>query len=179
MTVIDNKEKTDYKELIKLCINWGLGYFIIWVSKWILTDVILNERILKDAIDSLLIHTSAGIDVTIIDVIKNDFDTIKYEFCMLFIFTAFTLVYSFIKKAQINKNEIIPLILISLMPFVWFFVTQGHSYVHAKFVYRILLISFMAIEIIDYKILKKTCEKSKTNAKNADKPEKIVKKIKE
>lgn len=63
------------------------------------------------------------------------------------------------KKNRIRVSEnfvnVVPYLIILLMPFAWYFVLKDHSYYHAYFTYRTLTVAFVAIPIILLKLTEK------------------------
>ena len=61
-----------------------------------------------------------------------------------------TMIFSSLRK---KEKDIDQYLLISVLPFVWYILIKNHSYIHARFTYRILLISIFAWLIIVLKNL--------------------------
>lgn len=63
------------------------------------------------------------------------------------------------KKNRIRVSEnfvnVVPYLIILLMPFAWYFVLKDHSYYHAYFTYRTLTVAFVAIPIVLLKLTEK------------------------
>ena len=150
--------KRDIKEtifiIIKATIFWFIGYIGMWVSKWIITDLILGTNVIKEAIDKAILRTGIHGEFTYLDaVIKNIkvFNIPAFKLIMLISF-----IYAIIMfiKNKVWKNikyyfsRIWPFLVIAMMPFCWMFVSVNHSFIHAFFVSRSLLITFFCIFII-------------------------------
>ena len=58
------------------------------------------------------------------------------------------------KSIKIDYKTLLTYGFIAIIPIAWFFVTKGHSYGHAKYTYRILFITYLALLSVDYKIFK-------------------------
>ncbi len=53
MYLMINKKRYHLKKMIILCINWGLGYGLIWLSKWVIASIILDKNIMENALDAI------------------------------------------------------------------------------------------------------------------------------
>jgi hypothetical protein len=147
---------------IKLSIMWTLGYGITWASKWMLASLVLRKNIVKESLSQILVRTSSTAENTILnkqeviqknsDLIFNDF-TLKIFLVILILWLILLVLY--------RKNKIVnmlPILTVSLYPFIWYSVLKNHSYMHFWFTYRSLgvtvftLLSFMAYSIDTSKI---------------------------
>ncbi len=147
---------------IKLSIMWTLGYGITWASKWMLASLVLRKNIVKESLSQILVRTSSTAENTILnkqeviqknsDLIFNDF-TLKIFLVILILWLILLVLY--------RKNKIVnmlPILTVSLYPFIWYSVLKNHSYMHFWFTYRSLgvtvftLLTFMAYSIDTSKI---------------------------
>lgn len=145
-------EQIDIKELIftfiKVCVLWGIGYGMTYVSKWILTSIVIGENIIPQAIAQFMFRTGANEDLSKIEVIiKNLKNYYTRPVVAVLILFAILWIYLIIKhrKEKINLKSITALIVIALMPYVWYVVLSNHSNIHAWFTYRIQAITLFAI----------------------------------
>jgi len=162
------EEKISIKEYIKIIfynlIYFAIGYGILWISKWLICDLICNSNIFYNAVKQTLFYT--GLDnennATILNVWGQNISYIKpgiITFLGLFVITT---IINY-KKNTIKKN--LPYIIVALIPLVWYVITKNHAYIHARFTYRGLYITLFAIGIMisnniklkigDFKICKK------------------------
>lgn len=150
---LNKKDKPiNIKELVltftKVCVLWGIGYGMTYISKWILTSIVIGENIIPQAIAQFMFRTGANENLSKIDVIiknlKNYYTRPAIAILILF---AISWIYLIIKhrKERINLKSIIALIVIALMPYVWYVVLSNHSNIHAWFTYRIQAITLFAI----------------------------------
>lgn len=142
------------KTIIKASLIWLVGYALTWFSKWFIYDILYGEEIIKSAIVQVIYRTGA----TVTDKTKNIFTVIgsfilKDLLCcgIICALTIFFLLLN-IKKCKITIttkkdyfNKTAPILLISLMPLVWYLVLSNHTVVHTRFTYRHMLIFFICI----------------------------------
>ena len=148
-----NKDQTKISNLIIFTICWFIGYGGMWASKWIISSIILNEDIIKNAITAIAVRTSdtgQGFSLNIFNVTKQNICFIclqKFNIILLI----FTLLFKFIDKKKItipNKNTVVSLLYVFILPFIWYAFTKNHSYIHAFFTYKCLVSSIFAILLL-------------------------------
>lgn len=130
-------------------IIWSVGYVGMWVSKWIIASIILNENIVTDALNQLLFRTSSVGYSRIGAILSNVLVYKKKSYLIIFLLIA---IY-YIKRLRdyrnnISKNnlkELSPFFVIAMIPFVWYFILSNHSTIHFWFTYRDLFIFFFSI----------------------------------
>lgn len=162
--MVNKKKDNELMQLILIAANWGIGYLGIWVTKWIITDMLFNRNVIKNAILQVLYRTSGeSIGFTILIQRLITFSG-THTFLLIFLLICFYLVLILInRKNEENKTNII-YILISLIPLIWFIVLKNHSAVHAFFAYRnfsvviySLLVGILMMNNILCKEKEKTC----------------------
>lgn len=149
-------------DIIKYGMFWGIGYGLTWITKWILVDIIFDKNILETAIDQVFYRSSGTNEILPKDVIKKNFE---YEKRFFPITTALTFVIIDIQlamgklKIRTNKialkeyvTEILPYVIIGVMPIIWYSILKDHSYKHAFFTYRNILITNICANLLLEKI---------------------------
>lgn len=111
---------------------------------------------------ALLSNSKEQLNISIISVIKNNIKYINETFIMALIVLA--IIFTFINKNNIKRK--IPYLIISIIPFIWLAAIKNHSYVHARFTYRSLLITVFALSIIIIENVKEYLYISKNNKTN-------------
>lgn len=147
----------DYlKIIIKSSIIWFIGYAATWISKWIIYDVIYKEGLLKSAIMQVMYRSESYNKykiLTIQEMIRElIFDNIGYIVLIFNIFICGCFIYAKKYKLKLRKksdyfDKSIPILLISLMPLVWYRVLANHTLMHYRFIYRHMLIFLIGITI--------------------------------
>ena len=159
----DNKE--NFKQMIKLGMFWVLGYCIIWISKWIITDILCGTNTIFSAKQGILRHSSGqnNFSVGILDAITKNIGYVRY---FLIVPIILLVEINFIDKKYINKElckENFIYILIGIIPFLWYAFIKNHSYVHARFTYKDLSITIFCILIILFNNLSLFIKKQEAN----------------
>lgn len=154
------KEKSDLpcKALIQIVIKssliWFIGYASTWFSKWLIYDILYGEEIIKSAITQVIYRTGATVTYeteSIFSVMgKFMLDVLIYCDSIIILVIFFLLLN--IKKYKITVrtkkdyfNKTAPILLIALIPIVWYLVLANHTVVHSRFTYRHMLIFFICI----------------------------------
>lgn len=174
-------------------VSWMMGYSGMWAGKWILASLILDENIVRDAIEQILFRTgikSTGANGAVLDIENMDNNSISLlevlkaqkGFCMqyanklmLYLFilcVAILTIYYLLNKASLKKRfkkqdivvRLIPLLAISCYPFAWYACVKNHSIIHAWMTYRDLSITIVAGWFLLAMFLKKVLQdKSSSN----------------
>ncbi len=152
--------KKEFLKCISASTAWCLGYGLLWAQKWILGSIILKRNILSDATDEAkywLSETSNERTDAIWALEKNIFclfptgKGIKEltPFLIVLVILLLILVILFVKKHGSwngTIKKLLPILLVSLYPYIWIAIMHRHSAVHATFwVYRIQLCSIFGL----------------------------------
>lgn len=140
--------------VIKSSLIWFIGYASTWFSKWLIYDILYGEEIIKSAITQVIYRTGATVTYkteSIFSVIgKFMLDVLIYCDSIIILVIFFLLLN--IKKYKITVrtkkdyfNKTAPILLIALIPIVWYLVLANHTVVHSRFTYRHMLIFFICI----------------------------------
>ena len=147
-TVLSQKNKLDSKRTsvkeiligyIKNVLSWGIGFSAIWISKWIIVDILYNKGIIKNAITQALFRTvSYGLNqkVTLEGTV---YSVLTYLGILPIIVTILMpLIYIIIpfKNHDYNLNKALQYILVSILPMLWMIVVKNHVGEHAFFTCR-------------------------------------------
>lgn len=164
------KEKT-LKEILKLILKsgfaWMIGYILTWVAKWVIVDCIYNRNIINNAINQIKYR---GLDVNysyLKTIWRNcqEWGIIELSIFLYLIFYNIILMTYYAIKKEKNTN-ILFYIIVSIIPFVWYFIVRQHSHQHPAFTYRILYITLIAnILILSENLSISKRQRSKTTEK--------------
>lgn len=144
--------------LIKVCFLWAMGYAFTWIAKWVITELMLGRPIISQAIEQAKFRTNSNIKR--VDFIK----TLRMNMMFLSNNTIIILLVALIgyilpnaiitKKKSLKQNLVncIPYVITAIIPLIWFFILKEHSFTHAFFTYRILIITIISVLVIVRKI---------------------------
>ena len=146
--------KKTYLSIIKYSLTWGIGYVFMWASKWIIALIFTGKNTVLDAVSTISERTSSAADegriAGYLKVLKNNispFANRAFALLMLLIIATVTvlIIKNGLKKYFEGFAQRIPVLLIGLIPFVWWFAASNHSYEHAAFTCRNFAIFVFAI----------------------------------
>lgn len=145
-----NSWKSNVAEVIKDSFYWVLGYGLTWFSKWFCATLILKNNIFLDAFRTILFRVDGNQEYPVNRIMaigKNIFflmgtDGIKILFPILAALLICFIVMMW--KYRTKAVELLPLLLIACMPYVWYFVLANHSGIHGFFTYRVQMITVFA-----------------------------------
>ncbi len=136
---------------VKCGAAWGFGYLGMWSGKWLIASILLKENIVLNAWNQITIRSSAVSEdkeiITFLDVlIRNIRVLVKWPIVLLVIGVFIWLIGRIIKtglteKRKILLTQVVPYLIVILLPVAWYAVTMNHSYAHYWFTYRELAIS--------------------------------------
>lgn len=147
--------RDDFRNFTKANLAWGIGYSLMWLLKWVIVCIFTEKKIVKFVIDCIIYRMRGeGYGETSIKsfdyltVLKENFSELNFEvsyFAILFILLLI-LISNFKKNIVFKKDyRMLFLVIISLYPFVWYFIFINHSIVHPLLTYRELVITIFAI----------------------------------
>ncbi len=153
--------KDSLKKYLLLCVLWGIGYIVTWVSKWVLLDLIYNRGVIKQSLYQAQVRS---IKETI-PYYKALARVISYysrtNLIITFLIPALSMyIYARVNKKKVNKKDsicLLPFIINAIIPFIWFFIIRNHSILHPFFSYKLMMIFIINILLIfgyKFKILK-------------------------
>ncbi len=151
--------KDQLKFFVYLGASWAIGYISIWAAKWILASIVLHENVILQGISAVLERTGRDIPFGEVRTILP-FDPLIRNFQTLYTYsiTNFPILYFAIpsllfatllfviwhrKKPDLCLPVI--LIIIGVLPYLWFAFTPNHSYIHHWFTSRIQAITIFAL----------------------------------
>lgn len=140
-----NKEELNNKiiNIIKLSLIWLCGFALTWLSKWILSSLILQKSIFPIVKEFVLYRVSTGTEektISRLDAIllnfKRYFLPLGNKSAIVWVLVVvMTIILSIKTKA---KKFDLSLILVCLVPIVWYFVLANHSYIHSWYTFRLV-----------------------------------------
>lgn len=165
--------KEKMKFLVRACLLWGIGYILMWMLKWTITDIIYQKDTWQIAIYQTIFRINSvqynGASISHLDTIAYNF---KWLFCTNIKYLGIGGIWSMIlpnliviykRKIILTKKDIInaiPFLIVSISPIIWLLLMNNHSYYHSYFTYRNLLIFLLGIDLffiksINIKLTKK------------------------
>ena len=169
----------------KLSSLWLLGYCMMWISKWIVSSIVLNINAMNFVKDHILERTSGRVPymtsqpLGIRAMVRNLFtlyplniqkDISKLTFIPIII-VVFEII--FIKKKNVKKELwfSLVLLLISIVPYIRYGIIANHSYKHYFFTFRSQVITIMSLILsishsVDKNLLLKEIRVDKMRIKN-------------
>lgn len=140
---------TNTIDTIKASFIWAIGYGITWATKWVVATIVLKKNIISNALSKILSRTSSeagDIHISKIDAVKKNTDLLFDGFIIkLFIIVLIIWFILFIVNRRKNIINILPILVISIYPILWYIVLANHSYMHFWFTYRSLGVTVFAI----------------------------------
>lgn len=144
------------KKSVLAILSWGIGYAMIWGTKWIIASVILRKNILLDAFNSAQTRTSIIPDgFSKMDWIKYTLKSNLYylfegdykkEIVFIVVVILLLSVVFYHKTLDIEKLKYASLfVILGSLPYLWYLILSNHSGIHAFFSFRNQIITVVCI----------------------------------
>ena len=152
-----------FRKTILASFMWGSGYAGMWIGKWIVTKILIGYDAIGEGIAMVKFRTYgevlSGEEViqnNALFVIKknimalNDNDIFKLFLVGCIVIIAYKVIIMIKEKSKIkfDYTKILPLMLVSAYPFLWYALVKNHSNIHSFFTYRNLMISILCVSVI-------------------------------
>ena len=121
---------------------WVAGYALTFLFKWGLGSLILGENVLRNASDAMMYRLGTD-DFSRWDAIVRNWEMIPGTFVVIPVIVL--LAVSLLHFKADGWFKAVLLIVVALMPYVWYLVLANHSYLHFWFTYRIQAITLSAL----------------------------------
>ena len=128
------------------CIAWGLGYGLLWASKWVLSAIVLGTNAFGDALGTASYRVGANGLGARIDAIRANVNTMfdTWQRYLVAALAVVLLVVGIVRHRRPCLPLAISLLVVTLLPILWYVALANHSTIHAFFVYRALSVSVYA-----------------------------------
>ena len=157
-----NKEKEKLRTLFTQSFVWFAGYASIWASKWLIGWILTGENI----IDSAMTCAQQRVGNTIVfggaemymnqffDIILTKLSNMIYPICIAIGIVIILMILYFYKNRD-KVKKLNWLVIIALMPIVWFIVMKNHSLQHIFFTWRDYMLTLWCMLIFAFSNYKK------------------------
>ncbi len=165
--------KKNLQTVLAAICGWGIGFSVFWFNKWIIGGLILGRNTLGSAFDQAMFRatTNAPVEQRGTEITGNRFFTIIKNIgslapthgenmpavavvfvCALIILAALLI----IKKGKLSDPvKYVPLLILMIMPYVYYFVFSNLNQIHATFyMYRMQLPVIMGAVVLYFDALK-------------------------
>lgn len=151
--------KENMKFLLSILISWLVGYFGMWIAKWLIASIVLKINALDYVVDKALVRVNGVMPFEsksemYLEVIpKNIFSLYPFNLIvdkLLLLYFAIVMLIAFIvlKKDKKEIKKIIPFLVIAVIPYIRYLVLANHSYRHYFFTFREQFSTIMCIILI-------------------------------
>lgn len=134
--------KKSIKDIVFYSVSWGIGYVGMWGAKWVVASVFTDENVIMDAVNQVKFrsgHYEQG--RSFLTTLKLNFDAcnMKSIWVVLIALTVFLLACVILNFRR-NGIKLLPvtavILVVSLYPFLWYYLTMHHSSDNSYFTWR-------------------------------------------
>lgn len=157
--------KQSILKILEIGISWAMGYALTWGTKWVIIQLFFENRpIITEVINQVIFRSKLPsrqgvITISRFDVVNRNFKFLSQFVIKCILAFAIGLALGINIKNRKSKmdyvqniKECLPFIVTLFLPIVWIMCITQHSYTHAFFVYRILIVSIISLIIIINKL---------------------------
>lgn len=146
-----------FKRLGKTSLLWAVGYGATWVSKWILATLLTSENIWADGLHNLSNRSGVLDEYGRWDALTANIDLLPWGFIILGLAVIIVLACRYHFNRQ-GWRRALPLLVVALIPWLWYLFAANHSYLHNWFTFRsqavtITALFLAAMQFVDWKKL--------------------------
>ena len=136
---------------------WCFGYGGMWSGKWIIATLITGQNILADATQSVQYRTGLQVEgipesetvFRYADVLTRNLDAYRNVPALILVLSlALFAGYLLLRRGYRFRPDttlVLPLLLIAVVPFAWYFVLKNHSGIHYWMTHRNLSATIIAL----------------------------------
>lgn len=141
---------SDFNTIISNSVSWGAGYSLLWISKWIIGSLLTGYNIFESAMSNAKLRIGDTIVFGGKEMAMSDFFSIVFDkVCaavsvygiILFILAVIAVIAIYIYCHRKQTRQYGWLLVVAMMPVVWFAVMKNHSLQHIFFTWRDFLLT--------------------------------------
>lgn len=139
------------KDIIFHTVSWCIGYVGMWGAKWVIASVFTDENVIKEAVDQVMFrsgHFEKGRSYTTTLWLNFNACNMKSIWVVLICLVVYLLVRAVINYRRTGMKPFpgtAAILLVSLYPFLWYYLTMHHSSDNSYFTWRELSISVYGV----------------------------------
>ncbi|MDE7200292.1 MAG: hypothetical protein K2O15_15615 [Lachnospiraceae bacterium] len=143
--------KKSVKDIFFHTVSWCIGYVGMWGAKWVAASIFTDENVIKEALDQVMFrsgHFEKGRSYATTLRLNFDACNMKSIWVVLICLAVYLLVRMVINYRRIGVRPLpgtAAILLVSLYPFLWYYLTMHHSCDNSYFTWRELSISVYGI----------------------------------
>lgn len=145
---LEQQERPESVRMIRLTVgcsvSWGIGYGLCWLSKWVLSSIVLKRSIFEEVVGRARVwavdadHSEGRVNT----LLRNIHDYFGMQgirsmvFPVLFIMMIGVILLLFASRNRQRWIVSGVMLMVSVYPYIWYFVLMEHSWLHHWFTYR-------------------------------------------
>lgn len=144
------QRKQEMRTIIIASIAWGIGYALLWASKWVIGYGLTGFNLLADAAEQIGVRTSQqyyGIELTIPTMLQfiifGEERPLGWKIPALIL--SLSIAYIFLQKGLKVQRQCLWLLLIAMIVPIWFLLMRQHSIMHLWFTLRAFLVTIYSL----------------------------------
>ena len=177
-----NNFKGIFKFIIISLVIWGIGYILMYFTKWIIASLVLGRNCVEEAMNRAMMRINGNAvygesrNKLWVEAIQRNFNNlqpilyVKKKYIIYVLVPIITIIMLLINKYRNrNNNYLYGLLLIGLIPYIRYIIIVNHSCYHYFFTSRTQLVTAMAFILIVLNAFEKESRRKTKGNKRANK----------
>ena len=157
---LQNKHYPSLREAFKMLLVtglfWGMGYGLLWASKWLVASMFLPQNVISDGLVRIFTRSWGDFPSYLNQDVPLFVHALRRNAALMFtaskpqtwgflaVLIGWVCLLIFRHKPWEQVKFVLPLVVMALFPYAWYIFAANHSVVHAHFTYRIQLVTVLA-----------------------------------
>ena len=149
---------SDFHTILSTSVSWGAGYSLLWISKWAIGSLLTGYNIFDSAMTNAKLRVGntivfGGNEMAMSDFIGMVFNkvctmvSIYGIIIFIFILIVLAIITAYIYRHRMQTRQYGWILIIAIMPIVWFAVMKNHSLQHIFFTWRDFLLTVWCVTL--------------------------------
>ena len=146
--------------IVTVAVLWAVGYGYLWCLKWCLAALVLGPSVVASALKAATFRlgidqASAQYGTSPLEAIQINFSHLgftKYVMILAVLVSVVFISILVIRSLRLRESlspayfgSIIMLVIVAMLPYLWYLIFSNHSCIHSWFVYRDQIVSLFAL----------------------------------
>lgn len=130
-------------KMVQTGIAWCVAYITTWSFKWLIATLLTCVNVFQSAAGSIFDHSQPLVDGGRWVALSANLQLINFPLTLSLLVIAAVFAFVFFNKKGLKTAFMC--LLVSFLPYVWYFIAASHSYWHSWFTYRTQMITVSGV----------------------------------
>jgi len=158
-----NRFRSQLLYSVTASVLWSAGYVVSWLAKLVIGQAILSEDVLARALHQFTLRADTIAEVSRAAVLAANFKLVYPMYVVeglsptrmrlelatgaFILLAAAVLFFSYMRRTGFTMRgfHVASVLLVVPLPYIWYWLASNHSFIHARYTYRIQAIAVFAV----------------------------------